>query len=98
MNPEAGERVNGDGSVLRPVTSLPDTERPALLRRNAGSAPDWPHVKEWLIERFLLLNGIASIAIIALIFLFPFREGVRALWEVPVADFIGHVGEDPISG
>ncbi|MFA6111483.1 MAG: phosphate ABC transporter permease subunit PstC [Candidatus Latescibacterota bacterium] len=99
MSPEPGDQGgNGGGSGIRPVAVLPALDRPDLTGRLAGRALSGPRVKEWLIERFLLLNGIASIAIIALIFLFLFREGVRALWEVPIADFFGHVGEDPVSG
>ena len=41
------------------------------------------------MDRFLLLNGLAAIVLIALIFIFLFREGLRALWNIPLASFWG---------
>ncbi|MSS70764.1 MAG: phosphate ABC transporter permease subunit PstC [Candidatus Latescibacteria bacterium] len=74
----------------------PSLERSRILAftRKAERA----RLKEFLIEKFLLLNGIASIVIIALIFFFLFNEGVKAAMEIPWKDFIGHYGEDAITG
>ncbi len=44
------------------------------------------------------LNGVASIAIITLIFVFLFKEGLQALGAVRLGDLIGHWGEDPVTG
>jgi phosphate transport system permease protein len=41
------------------------------------------------MDRFLLLNGLAAIVLIGLIFVFLFREGVRALANIPLASFWG---------
>jgi hypothetical protein len=41
------------------------------------------------IELFLLLNSLVAIMAITLIFLFLFREGVRALTTIPLSQFIG---------
>ncbi len=41
------------------------------------------------IELFLLLNSLVAIMAITLIFLFLFREGVRALTSIPLSQFIG---------
>ncbi len=71
-------------------------ERPRVLSYNRRV--DRSRLKERLIEKFLLLNGIASIVIIVLIFLFLFKEGIKAMVEVPWRDFIGHYGEDAITG
>jgi phosphate transport system permease protein len=62
------------------------------------SQPKWSRLGERLIEGFLLLNGVASITIITLIFVFLFKEGIQALTTVPLADLIGHWGEDPVTG
>ena len=71
-------------------------ERPRILP--FSRKVDRGHLKELLIEKFLLLNGLASILIIVLIFLFLFREGVNAAMAIPWSDFIGHYGEDAITG
>jgi len=44
---------------------------------------------EAAIETILRVNGYAAVIIIALIFLFLFKEGVQALLRIPLADFIG---------
>jgi phosphate transport system permease protein len=71
-------------------------ERPRVLSYNRKA--DRSRLKELLIEKYLLLNGVASIVIIALIFLFLFKEGIKAMVEIPWGDFIGHYGEDAITG
>jgi phosphate transport system permease protein len=98
MDHEPNEQVIGGGPQPRPAVVLPPEARPALPTLRGASTLTWARAREWLTEKFLLVNGIASVAIIALIFLFLFREGVRALWEVPLSHFFGQMGEDPISG
>jgi phosphate transport system permease protein len=44
---------------------------------------------ETAIEALLRVNGYVAVIIIALIFLFLFKEGVQALLRIPLADFIG---------
>jgi phosphate transport system permease protein len=46
-------------------------------------------IREWLIDKFLLLNGIAAIVLIGLIFIFLFREGIQAVRNIPLASFWG---------
>jgi phosphate transport system permease protein len=46
-------------------------------------------VQEFFIEKFLFLNGLTSIIIIALIFIFLFKEGVKAFTEIKPFQFIG---------
>jgi phosphate ABC transporter permease protein PstC len=41
------------------------------------------------IEAFLFVNSLIAILAIALIFVFLFKEGVRALYEIPLGEFIG---------
>ena len=45
-------------------------------------------VKEKIIEFFLALNGIAALIFIILIFIFLFKEGIRALDHIGLLDFI----------
>lgn len=44
---------------------------------------------EWLVERFLLIAGISSMLIIALIFVFLFKEAVRFFFTANPFDLIG---------
>ena len=44
---------------------------------------------ETAIETLLRVNGYVAVIIIALIFLFLFKEGAQALLRIPLADFIG---------
>ena len=44
---------------------------------------------EWLVERFLLIAGISSMLIIALIFFFLFKEAVRFFFTANPFDLIG---------
>lgn len=46
-------------------------------------------LRERMIELFLLVNGMAAIIIIALIFVFLFREGVAAFSDIAPRQFIG---------
>ena len=39
---------------------------------------------EWLLEKFLLANGVIAIVLIALIFLFLFREAAQAARNIPL--------------
>jgi phosphate transport system permease protein len=50
--------------------------------------------REWVIEKFLFLNGAAAVIIIALIFLFLFREGLQALGTIPLSSFWGSAETD----
>jgi phosphate transport system permease protein len=53
---------------------------PAGRRRSRG---------ERAIEAFLRLNGYAAVILIALIFVFLFKEGVQALFRIPLSEFLG---------
>jgi len=44
---------------------------------------------EAVIETALRLNGYAAVILIALIFLFLFKEGLQALFKIPLGEFIG---------
>ena len=54
----------------------------------------WRSAGEWLLERFLFLNGVAAILVIALIFLFLFREAAAALRQIPLASWWGAAETD----
>jgi len=78
-----------------PPASLP-SERPASLPGSSRATPvaGYRHRRrrsaaEAAIETILRVNGYAAVIIIALIFLFLFKEGVQALLRIPLADFIG---------
>jgi phosphate transport system permease protein len=58
---------------------VPDSARRRRLRARG----------EWLLEKFLFLNGAAAIVLIGLIFVFLFREGIHALRTIPLASFWG---------
>ena len=44
---------------------------------------------EWVLEKFLFLNGAAAIVLIGLIFIFLFRQGFGALRTIPLSSFWG---------
>jgi len=44
---------------------------------------------EAAIELFLRMNGWVAVMLIALIFVFLFKEGVQALFSIPLSDFLG---------
>jgi phosphate transport system permease protein len=47
------------------------------------------NVSEAVIETVLRVNGYLAVILIALIFFFLFKEGVQALFKIPLGDFIG---------
>jgi phosphate transport system permease protein len=47
------------------------------------------NLSEALIEALLRVMGYLAVMLIALIFVFLFREGLRALWTIPIGDLIG---------
>jgi len=51
-------------------------------------------VGEWLLEKFLLLNGIVALVLVALIFLFLFREAGQALARIPFSSWWGAAETD----
>ena len=50
--------------------------------------------RERIIEAVLRLNGYIAVILIALIFLFLFKEGVQALRTIPLGDFLGSTVTD----
>jgi len=54
-------------------------------------------VKEFIIERIILLSGLASILFVLLIFIFLLKEGLSIFWKVPIADFLFAKNWYPIS-
>jgi phosphate transport system permease protein len=65
-----------------PVRAVPAAAR--STRRRAGR-----HPSEAVIETLLRLTGWVAVLLIALIFFFLFREGLRALFNIPIGDLIG---------
>ncbi len=45
-------------------------------------------IKEWFIRLFFALNGIMALVFIVLIFVFLFKEGIRALDHIGILDFV----------
>lgn len=62
-----------------------------LSPRRRAPRPVW---RERLIEAALRLNGYTAVILIALIFLFLFKEGVQALRSIPLGEFIGSTVTD----
>lgn len=96
-----------DGTIPRPVSGPAATEvrlkavgeEPTRSRRKpTARAPGWKgrrkSVRQWLIERLLVATGWAAIGIIALIFLFLFKEGLKAFLEIRPIHLIGTLVED----
>ena len=54
-------------------------------------------VKEFIIEKLIFLSGIASIAIVVLIFIFIFKEGISLLKYETLGEFLGGKYWYPIS-
>jgi phosphate transport system permease protein len=79
------------------ATALPSSgpDRPSRAMTGAGRGDVRRRGKrarasgERLIETVLRINGYATVIIIALIFIFLFKEGVQALFKIPLGDFIG---------
>ena len=46
-------------------------------------------LKDYLIEKVLLLSALVSIVVICLIFIFLAREGIPAIWEISSSNFWG---------
>ncbi len=86
--------MNGNESVAYNL----DTEEPGAEELRAGftalrdrlrqPAGEFVRAKEFLIEKALLVCGMVSILAIALIFVFLFKEGLVALQNASVTDFI----------
>lgn len=75
-----------------PLPRHPSGAAPARRRVSRGSgrrSHRLRKIREWAIERFLFLNGVAAIIVIALIFVFLFREGLSALGTIPLESFWG---------
>jgi phosphate transport system permease protein len=80
------------------VNDTTDTDRPATRgasdgrwidvspRQSRRAATAW---RESVIEAVLRLNGYIAVILIALIFLFLFKEGVQALRTIPLGEFLG---------
>ncbi len=54
-------------------------------------------IKEFIIERLIVISGMMSIVIVALIFAFLLKEGLSIFWNVPLSDFIFARNWYPIS-
>jgi phosphate transport system permease protein len=93
--------VGAPRSVVLPPLSPPALPRP-LTEPAPGAAGanlrlrGARRLRERLIELFLLANGSAAILIIALIFIFLFKEGLEAFQYIRPIQFIG--GEEIKSG
>lgn len=70
-----GTLTGADDAYLRPMRP-----RSARARRQRSEA---------LIELGLKITGYTAVLLIALIFIFLFREGLRALFTIPLGEFIG---------
>jgi len=57
-----------------------------------------PRFFETMIEWFLFANSFVAIFVIVLIFVFLFNEGTRALFKIPVGDFIGTTVKNYFTG
>lgn len=82
-----------DERIILPSTPPPRKEASLSLRDTPLRAKARHRLKlkvqEFFIEKFLFLNGLASIIIIALIFVFLFRTGIKAFIEIKPLQFIG---------
>ncbi|HEX9636959.1 MAG TPA: phosphate ABC transporter permease subunit PstC [Acidobacteriota bacterium] len=70
----------------------------ALIAQQSVRRRRWQELREGLIERFLLLNGVLAVVLIALIFVFLFKEGVQALESIPLHRLIGSEVRSFLSG
>jgi phosphate transport system permease protein len=74
----------------RPYRAATQPRRTEARRRGKRTRAS----SERLIELMLRINGYAAVIIIALIFVFLFKEGVQALFKIPLGDFIGTMVTD----
>jgi len=76
-SPEIGLKRFGD----KRISDLLVESRQANVHRQ--------RVQEFVIEKLLFAGGMAAILFIALIFIFLFKEGVKALFLIKPIEFIG---------
>jgi phosphate transport system permease protein len=69
----------------------PKLGRATLIRSSVKTMADW---QEIVIEKFLFLNGFLSVLLIALIFLFLFKEGLSAFGQIRPIQFLGGWSEN----
>jgi phosphate transport system permease protein len=84
MRTEVPDRFSADRARPHSASHDPwiDVRSPRRRRRSGA----W---RERVIEAGLRLNGYIAVILIALIFLFLFKEGVQALLQIPLGDFLG---------
>lgn len=75
-----------------PIRMLTETniQRSPLIRSGVKFT-EW---RETVIEKFLFLNGFISVVLIALIFIFLFKEGLTAFGQIRPIQFLGGWGEN----
>lgn len=88
-----------DGKAQRPMpeAAVRTPGQPSLRARLRRPPSRWQRACESLIERFLAVSGFVSIGAIALIFLFVYKEGIKAFSDVPSArEFVVATAENYI--
>ncbi len=88
MSPRTGVL---EPAARRPAVA-PETTRPSTAA--ADASPDlrirrFRRIRERVVEVVLLMNGLAAILVIALIFIFLFREGAVAFRDITPKQFVG---------
>lgn len=83
---DSGTGKEAEGTLLELRTKLKEIQKGEYSVRSFVRSR---RLLERGIEAFLFINSLIAILAIVLIFVFLFREGVRALYEIPLNEFIG---------
>lgn len=75
--------------------AVPTLARRPLVSSAKSKSADWV---EMAIEKFLFLNGLLSVILIGLIFVFLFKEGLAAFAQIKPIQFLGGWGENLFTG
>jgi phosphate transport system permease protein len=75
-------------SSARPAGPVRPTRESASYQRRMR------RISEWLVEKFLLLNGVAAVVLIGLIFAFLFKQAAGAILHIPPSSWWGATETD----
>ena len=83
----AGDDVE-TGATIATARDVPGAPAPSPAPMRTARPRRRRPIGEFVVEAFLRVNGFIAIAAILLIFLFLFKEGIGALWSIPLGHFI----------
>jgi len=76
-------------SIARTARGVPLSSSRGITRASATRALPRRSRSETVIEAVLRINGFLAVILIALIFVFLFKEAIQALLNIPLGEFLG---------